>query len=45
MADLRADLAGELIRLDGRPYGFYKDLRGRTYGLGALRLRVRARAG
>lgn len=39
MADLESDLAGELSRLDGRPYGFYKDLRGRTYGLGALRLR------
>ena len=39
MADLGSDLAGELSRLDGRPYGFYKDLRGRTYGLGALRLR------
>ena len=39
MADLGSDLAGELSRLDGRPYGFYKELRGRTYGLGALRLR------
>lgn len=39
MADLASDLAGELSRLDGRPYGFYKDLRGRTYGLGTLRLR------
>ena len=39
MADLESDLAAELSRLDGRPYGFYKDLRGRTYGLGALRLR------
>lgn len=39
MADLGSDLAGELSRLDGRPYGFYKDLRGRTYGLGASRLR------
>lgn len=39
MADLESDLAGELSRLDGRPYGFYKDLRERTYGLGTLRLR------
>lgn len=39
MTDSGSDLASELGRLDGRPYGFYRDLRGRTYGLGAQRLR------
>ena len=39
MAALMSDFASELGRLDGRPYGFYRDLRGRTYTLGAQRLR------
>ncbi len=39
MADAGSNLASELSRMDGRPYGFYKDLRGRTCELGAQRLR------
>lgn len=31
--DADHELSRELERLDGRPYGFYKDLRGRTYPL------------
>lgn len=34
MAELRSDLE----KIDGRPYGFYKDLRGRSYTLGAYNL-------
>ena len=34
MAELRSDLE----KIDGRPYGFYKDLRGRSYPLGAYDL-------
>jgi predicted ABC-class ATPase len=34
MAELRSDLE----KIDGRPYGFYKDLRGRSYTLGAYDL-------
>ncbi len=29
-----ADLRSELHRIDGRPYGFYRDLRARSYALG-----------
>ncbi len=39
MANLGADFASALSRLDGRPYGFYRDLRGRTYRLGSQQLR------
>lgn len=35
----RAELGRELERLDGRPYGLYKDLRGRAYTLGPYGLR------
>ena len=38
MADVGSDLASELSRLEGRSYGSYRELRGRTYGLGAQRL-------
>ncbi len=38
MTELRDGLERELARLDGRPYGFYKDLRGRSYSLGPYRL-------
>lgn len=38
MAELRSDLAHELAQMDGRPYGFYKDLRGRSYALGPYQL-------
>ena len=31
-------LARDLIRIDGRPYGHYKDLRGRRYALGGCAL-------
>ena len=32
--DVDHELSRELERLDGRPYGFYKDLRGRAYEIG-----------
>ena len=38
MAELQADLGRDVERFDGRPYGFYKELRGRTYVLGLYRL-------
>ena len=38
MAEARSNLTHDLERIDGHPYGFYKDLRGRTYALGAYRL-------
>jgi predicted ABC-class ATPase len=34
-----SDLASDLLRIDRKPYGFYKDLRGRAYELGPYRLR------
>ncbi|MEE8557278.1 MAG: P-loop domain-containing protein, partial [Myxococcota bacterium] len=36
MSDLRSDLE----RIDRRPYGFYKDLRGRSYAVGTYTLRL-----
>ncbi len=33
-------LARDLVRIDGRPYGYYRDLRGRRYPLGACTLHV-----
>ena len=38
MAELQADLGRDVERFDGRPYGFYKKLRGRSYVLGLYRL-------
>ena len=38
MAEFQADLGRDVERIDGRPYGFYKDLRGRSYALGPYRL-------
>ena len=38
MADFQGGLDRELKRIDGRPYGYYKDLRGRSYPLGPYRL-------
>ena len=38
MGEVRSDLAQDLARMDGRSYGFYKDLRGRTYALGPHQL-------
>ena len=35
----RAALRGDLERIDGRSYGYYKDLRGRVYQLGPAALR------
>ena len=31
-------LARDLVRIDGRPYGYYRDLRGRSYPLGGCAL-------
>ena len=39
MAEPRGVLEYALKRIDGRSYGFYKDLRGQAYALGAYRLR------
>ncbi len=39
MAESRGVLEHDLKRIDGRPYGFYKDLRGQSYALGPYRLR------
>ena len=39
MAEPQDALTHELRRIDGRPYGFYKDLRGQVYALGPYRLR------
>ena len=39
MDGLRSGLARELEGLDGRPYGFYKDLRGSAWALGPFALR------
>ena len=38
MAERQADLGRDVERFDGRPYGFYKELRGRSYALGLYRL-------
>ena len=37
--DVDHELSRELERLDGRSYGFYKDLRGRTYEIGPFTVR------
>ena len=39
MAELHGVLESDLRRIDGRPYGFYKDLRGQAYALGPYGLR------
>ena len=39
MAEAHGALESVLRRIDGRPYGFYKDLRGQTYPLGPYGLR------
>lgn len=39
MAEPQGALTHELRRIDGRPYGFYKDLRGQAYALGPYGLR------
>ena len=39
MAEAHGALESALRRIDGRPYGFYKDLRGQTYPLGPYGLR------
>ena len=39
MAELHGVLESELRRIDGRPYGFYKDLHGQAYALGPYGLR------
>ena len=39
MAELHGVLESDLRRIDGRPYGFYKDLRGQAYALGPYELR------
>ena len=38
MAEPQGVLEHDLKRIDGRPYGFYKDLRGQSYALGPYRL-------
>ncbi len=39
MAEAHGALESDLRRIDGRPYGFYKDLRGQAYTLGSYGLR------
>ena len=39
MAGPQGVLMQDLRRIDGRPYGFYKDLRGQAYALGPYELR------
>ena len=39
MAEPHSMLESDLRRIDGRPYGFYKDLRGQAYTLGPYGLR------
>lgn len=39
MAESHGVLESDLRRIDGRPYGFYKDLRGQVYALGPYGLR------
>ena len=39
MAESQGVLTQDLRRIDGRPYGFYKDLQGQTYPLGPYGLR------
>lgn len=39
MAGPQGVLTQDLRRIDGRPYGFYKDLRGQAYALGPYELR------
>ncbi len=39
MAEPHRGLTHDLRRIDGRPYGFYKDLRGQAYALGPYGLR------
>ena len=39
MAEPHGVLENDLRRIDGRPYGFYKDLRGQAYALGPYGLR------
>jgi len=39
MAELHGVLESALRHIDGRPYGFYKDLRGQAYALGPYGLR------